>query len=91
MCLEVDSESSYVVTLMLSGVETSYKVGSVKALSGWTWFAITLQEIYGNTILTFYTGHDNYVQPFLANDFAVKVETVTLAGFYTDPLPAAKP
>jgi two-component system chemotaxis response regulator CheY len=26
-----------------------------------------------------------------AADFIVKVETVTLAGFYTDPLPAAKP
>ena len=63
----------------------------MKALSGWTWFAITLQEIYGNTILTFYSGHDSYTAPFITADFIVKVETVTLAGFYTDPLPVAKP
>jgi hypothetical protein len=91
VCLEVDADSSFIISLMLSGVETQYKVAGMKALSGWTWFAITLQEIYGNTILTFYSGHDNYIAPFVAADFIVKVETVTLAGFYTDPLPSAKP
>ena len=76
---------------MLSGVETSYKVASMKATSGWTWFAITVQEIYANTILTFYASHDSYVAPFATDGLSAKVETVTLTGFYTDPLPTDKP
>jgi hypothetical protein len=74
---------------MLSGVETSYKVANFKAASGWTWFAITVQEIYQNSILTFYAAHDSYTG--LLTGLPAKSETTTLSGFYTDPLPAAKP
>lgn len=90
LCLEVDSESQFIITLMLSGVETSYKVANFKAASGWTWFAITVEEIYANSILTFYAAQDSYTG-LLSPTFPAKMETVTLTGFYTDPLPADKP
>lgn len=75
---------------MLSGVETSYRVANFKAVSGWTWFAITVEEIYANSILTFYAAHDSYTG-FAAGSLPARSERTTLTGFYTDPLPAAKP
>ena len=64
-------------------------MANFKAVSGWTWFAITLEEIYGNSILTFYAAHDSYTG--LITGLPARSESTTLAGFYTDPLPAAKP
>jgi len=80
LCLEVDSDSSFVVTLMLSGVETLYQVQTFKAFSGWMYFAITVEEIYGNSIVTFYAAADSYSN-LLAN-VPAKSESTTLKGFY---------
>ncbi len=75
------------VSLALSGVETLYQVQSFKAVSGWMYFAITVQEIYGNSILTFYAAANSYSN--LLPSMPAKGESTTLQGFYTDP--AASP
>jgi hypothetical protein len=90
LCLEVDQDSSFIITLLLSGVETLYQVkpNNFKAASGWTWFALTIDEVYGNSILSFYAAHDSY-SAAIAGGPPAKVEMSTLTGFYTDP--AASP
>jgi hypothetical protein len=89
LCLEVDSDSTFIITLMLSGVETMYQVRptSFKAVSGWTWFAITVEEVYGNSVLSFYAAHDSY-SGLITPGPPAKLEKVTLTGFYTDPAPS---
>lgn len=76
VCLEVDSDSTFIVTLMLSGVETQYQVKNIKAASGWTYFAITVNEIYGNSILTFYAAQDSYTS--LLASMPAQKESATL-------------
>ena len=84
MCLEVETDSSFIITLMLSGVETLYQVKGFKAASGWTWFSISVQEVYGKSVVSFYAAHDSYTG--LASPPPAKTEKVTLSGYYTDPV-----
>jgi hypothetical protein len=60
----------------------------MKAASGWTWYSIVVEEVYGNSILTFYTSHDSYTGLPAAPDVPARSEKVTLIGKYTDPTPS---
>lgn len=92
MCLEVGSDRTFLITLMLSGVETLTQIRPTSFLSqsGWTWFSIVVEEVYGNSIVSFYAANDGYTTGLLAPpNPPARLERVTLTGFYTDPAPSA--
>lgn len=92
ICLEVSSDKTFLITLMLSGVETvtQIRATSFLAQSGWTWFSIVVEEVYGNSVVSFYAANNGYTTGLLTSPSPpARLEKVTLTGFYTDPAASA--
>ena len=46
LCLEVDDQSNFIITIRLESTEKILKVASFQAESGWSFFAITVTELF---------------------------------------------
>ncbi|CDW88903.1 UNKNOWN [Stylonychia lemnae] len=80
LCLEVDQDSNFIVTAKIDQIEQSNQIQGFKAQSGWTWFAITVSELFQYSTITLFASNDAYTGQVAATPF--KSESFILDGIY---------
>eukprot|EP00347_Sterkiella_histriomuscorum_P023935 403332874 len=91
LCLEVDSDSNFIIQVRLSSTQYTQQISGFKAQTGWTWFAITVSNQFQISTITFYATNELYTGLTAAIPF--KSEQFVIAGMFgtsaiPDPLSA---